>query len=520
MIASGLVNRRTRMWMAGFAIIGLAVILRAYRLPALFPILVDESIYLRWAEIIDHQGEWFISLLDGKQPLSYWLLAWMRRIGPADPLIGGRMISACAGVLSTAALFALGSRLAGPAVGALAALLYAMLPYALLYDHIAYTDALVNLFGILTAWTSLECFRATEKRWTMTLLAGSTLAVAALIKTTALQFAAFPLLVGLVRLHRNPRDLFVRLAAIAAIALCPLALVWRARPEGPLFQEINPLWHRSDFFTSPANLAAVASTAGINLRLIAGYAASYLTLPLVFIAAGGVVVLLLRRQSEVLAVIAAGLFPLAFQILLLQYFPSRYPFPHAWCVLLAAAAAVVWSGRAGILLALLLIVPLGLRSWNLASYPIFVLHATDAEEFLGSGPYSGFGAREAALFLRKESEAGPFVLLTDPFWGPPADTMFAYLQNRNGVRVYEAWWLQPGLGPYPLLPSGAVPVWKSHYQRVRASELNFAKTPRIYFVTDTNYRAPSEVLSRGSARLIARFPKENGRDSIDVYRLR
>jgi len=37
----------------------------------MFPILVDESIYLRWAEIIDHQGQWFISLLDGKQPLQY-----------------------------------------------------------------------------------------------------------------------------------------------------------------------------------------------------------------------------------------------------------------------------------------------------------------------------------------------------------------------------------------------------------------------------------------------------------------
>ena len=41
----------------------------------MFPVLVDESIYMHWAEIIEHQGQWFISLLDGKQPLQYWVLA-------------------------------------------------------------------------------------------------------------------------------------------------------------------------------------------------------------------------------------------------------------------------------------------------------------------------------------------------------------------------------------------------------------------------------------------------------------
>ncbi len=45
------------------AILVLAFFLRAYKLTTLFPVLVDESIYLRWAEIIHHQGQWFISLL-------------------------------------------------------------------------------------------------------------------------------------------------------------------------------------------------------------------------------------------------------------------------------------------------------------------------------------------------------------------------------------------------------------------------------------------------------------------------
>ena len=94
------------------AIIVLAAFFRAFRLMSLFPIVIDESIYLRWAEIIDHQGQWFISLLDAKQPFSYWIYALIRKAAPdSDPLFGPRLVSACAGIGSVLLLFRLGRRL-------------------------------------------------------------------------------------------------------------------------------------------------------------------------------------------------------------------------------------------------------------------------------------------------------------------------------------------------------------------------------------------------------------------------
>ena len=75
------------------ALLVLGFLLRAYRILEMFPILVDESIYLRWAEIIDHQGQWFISLLDGKQPLQYWLLTILRKVSEGDPLLAARLLS-------------------------------------------------------------------------------------------------------------------------------------------------------------------------------------------------------------------------------------------------------------------------------------------------------------------------------------------------------------------------------------------------------------------------------------------
>ena len=83
-----------------------AAIFRAYRIGTLFPILVDESIYLRWAEIIDHRGHWFISLLDAKQPLNFWIYAILRKALPDfDPLISARLVSVSAGLLSAACCF-------------------------------------------------------------------------------------------------------------------------------------------------------------------------------------------------------------------------------------------------------------------------------------------------------------------------------------------------------------------------------------------------------------------------------
>ena len=78
-------SRTGRRTLLGILVLGFA--LRAFKLTSLFPILVDESIYLRWAEIIDHQGQWFISLLDGKQPLQPWILALQRMTQPTAAVV-------------------------------------------------------------------------------------------------------------------------------------------------------------------------------------------------------------------------------------------------------------------------------------------------------------------------------------------------------------------------------------------------------------------------------------------------
>jgi len=168
----------------------------------------------------------------------------------------------------------------------------------------------------------------------------------------------------------------------------------------------------------------------------------------------------------------------------------------------------------------LLAVPLASRSIGLVLAPTRYLHPEDADQFLGSNPYAGWGVRDAVDYLRIESNKGPFVLLTDPYWGPPADAMFPYLNLRNGIRVHEAWWLQLSRST-SILPREQMVFTKSHYERVKGKRLDFRTVPRVFYVTDTGYSTVADVLKREpEARLVASFKKPNGVDSVDVYRLK
>lgn len=128
------------------AIICLFLILRLLTLTQL-PIFTDEAIYLRWAQIAKNDANWrFISLTDGKQPLFIWLAAvGMKFI--SDPLVAGRLISVLAGLGSMAGLFLLGREVfKNRVVGIISALLYAIFPFALIYDRMALYDSLVGTF--------------------------------------------------------------------------------------------------------------------------------------------------------------------------------------------------------------------------------------------------------------------------------------------------------------------------------------------------------------------------------------
>ena len=531
-----LTNLFSKNRLALVAILVLAFALRIYRLMENFPIVGDESIYLRWAEIIQHQGQWFISLLDGKQPLSYWLYSLTRFAWDGDQLLAARLISAAAGVFAAYGIFLIGRRLSGELAGLLGALFYALLPWAIMYDRLAFTEALVNLGGIAVVFTSLACFdwKRNDRRWTIA--AGLALGLAIFCKTTAALFGFFPALAGILLARRPVGTLLKRLSAIYGLALVFPLISWLGKPQVDTFETTNLLFHQSFFFVDPLELLKNPLTmAPKNFGLLTEYVPYYLTWPAAAASLVSILYLGWRRQRGVWLVASVSLLPIAVQIFILQQmFPTRYPFPHIWPLLLLMGIAAArlhnelksrlgsgWAGPVVSAAAVVLVAgPMVRQSAAILRNPKENILPGDSGYFLGTYAHAGFGVREAIDFLISEARKGQLVLLTDAIWSLPADAMFPYLNHQHGIRVHEAWWVQ--LSPnHPIMPNGKVELLRSHWERVKGGELDFRNVNRVYYVTDTNHNKYQDVMARQpTARILRRFPKPGGDYFVDVYRLK
>jgi hypothetical protein len=520
-------------------ILALGFVLRVFRLMENFPIVGDESIYLRWAEIIDHQGQWFISLLDGKQPLPFWLLALQRFAWDGDPLLAARLLSVAAGLLVAAGIYAIGKRLAGTSAGLTGALLYVALPWAIMYDRLAFVEAMVNLAGVAIVYTSIRCFRREGANdgggYRDAILAGLALGLGFFTKSTALLFAFFPALAGIWWQRGRPKALLGQLAVLYAIAAVFPVISWLGTPDVPTYETTNMVLHQSFFFATPEELIGNPfAVAVVNVPLFLDYISSYLTWPALAASLAALGYLSYRREWVAWLLFSVALLPLLVQIFILkQMFPTRYPFPHIWPLLLLAGMGLLrlfedltqrWEPRraaqvtaAALMLAL---APMLLQAVAIVRDPKANLSPHDSGYFLGTYSHAGFGVREAIDFLIAESSKGPLVLLTDPIWSVPADAMFPYLNFQHGIRVYEAWWTQLS-GNHPIFPNGTVDLIKSQYERVKAGKLDMTSLDRVYYVTDTNYYTPEAVrIRQPDAQLVQRFPKPGGEYFVDVYRLK
>jgi 4-amino-4-deoxy-L-arabinose transferase-like glycosyltransferase len=496
------------------AILLIAFVFRSARLLSLFPILIDESIYLRWAEIIQHQHVWFISLLDAKQPLSLWLLAGLRLVYRGDPLLAGRLLSVAAGVGSCIFLYRVGTTLDGVKAGLMAAALYAVFPYAVFYDRIAYTEALINLFCVALIWRSTRILQQDPPRKAEYVICGLVLGFGLLCKTTILQLSFAPALAVALSARKAYKPLVITYAIASVFPLASMLLV----PEGPTFGSNQMILHQQQFFTPVWQLLRDPFfNFRENFSLLLSYYYSYVGLLLLAAAVASSFYLAKRKRRTFLFVGSLFLFPAILQLFVLEYFPSRL----LLCAI-AAADLTASQRRYGMIVWLavsILLLASAERSLAIIRNPQKNLQKDDAEEFLGAHPYAGFGSREAVEYLRSQVGSG-FLVLTDPYWGPPADAMFIYLNGSRGIEIHEAWWLEISES-YPLLPPGKVPLMKSHYQRIFDKEIDLNLASRVYYVTDSDYSPSRQVHERnGNALLVASFKKPNSEESIDVYRLR
>ncbi|HWQ13585.1 MAG TPA: glycosyltransferase family 39 protein, partial [Roseiflexaceae bacterium] len=204
-----------------------AAVYLAARLPALqvLPLFNDEAVYLLRAAVFP--ADLPSTLGEGK--LMHELLLPLLTPLPGDPLVPARLLSVACGLGTIVGLWYCGRALGSGAAGALAGLLYATAPIAILHDLLAISDSLLTCAATLVLLASLHYAQHPRPEWRHAALLGTLLGLAALVKLPGLFLFAVPVLLSLALApppDRARRALQLRSALLVALvfiaALAPL----------------------------------------------------------------------------------------------------------------------------------------------------------------------------------------------------------------------------------------------------------------------------------------------------------
>jgi hypothetical protein len=397
---------RARRWLV------LALLLAAYfatRLTqlTLLPIFMDESMHVAWAVKFAREPGFLRPLDDGK--LLHILASSLVVPHAAEPLWGGRATAVVAGALALLSARGLGRRLFDPVTGLLAAALYVVCPFTLLYDRLDLADV------YLSAATGLTLLAATDLLARPSLRRGAALGLAmsacVLAKMPGLVTLAFP--VGGWALLA-PRRTGARRALALSYGLCVLVVI------GPLAYFLA---HTTQF---QAKLGRVpAGRLGLlleNLRLAAEWLWAYWTPPLFVVgAAAGILGAARRRGPELFLLFTAALPAALFAATARAWFPRYILFASVPFLVLAARGLVLawrwardrWPGQArlraaaGVLLGAALLSPALRFDHALLTDPTQApWPEVDGFQYVWGWP-SGYGWERAVAFLRDERSRHP-----------------------------------------------------------------------------------------------------------------
>lgn len=423
------------------AILALGLFLRTYKLN-LIPVFVDEAIYIRWAQVMRAETTLrFLPLSDGKQPLFMWVVIPMLKLF-SDPLIAGRVVSVLTGLGTTVGVFVLGSILfKSKKVSLLASLLYALSPFAILFDRMALVDSMLSFFGV---WTFIFTVLAIKKlRLDFAFIAGFFLGSAMITKSPALFFILLlPSLLPFVpfKKQKNIKLNFVKGIGLLFVIAVLAYGIFNILRLGPNFHLINSrnfdyVYPFSHILESPLDPFLPFFDRSLRWFVILG------PLAFVILIISSFFVNFSNFKKEVLVLLLWGLLPIVIQSEFAKVLTARYIFfalppfivlgssilkkfktpPHVYISYALIGLFVVQS--------LLFLIPF-FNNPVTARWP-------EKEAYLAEWT-SGVGIKEAATRIKEERDKNPgkaVIVGTEGYFGTLPDGLQIYLEKEPNITV-------------------------------------------------------------------------------------
>ncbi len=468
------------LWLGGIAI--LYVISRLINLTAL-PIFTDEAIYLRWSQIGGNDASWrFISLTDGKQPLFTWfVMATMRLI--KDPLFAGRLVSVAAGFLSIFGLYFLGSELfKNKRVGVIAAFLYLICPFTLMYDRMALYDAWVATFFIWNCYITVLLTRKVQLD--IALILGLTIGIGMLNKTSA-NFSLYLLPLSLLLFPFKEKGAlkqffkWVGLVLVVTVLSQGIYSILRLSPYFYIIAQKDTtfIYTFSEWITHPFRFWKG------NLHGEFDWVISYLTLPL-FITSIASIVMFWKKPMEKLLLIGWWFAPFFALALFGKVLYPRYVLFMSMPLLVLAAVTINWVIEyikpklfSSILILLLCFSAVKLSVSIITDIKNAPIPRSDIGQYINDWP-AGWGNNELVSYFEREAQDKKIAIYTEGTFGLYPFALEIYLWQNKNIEIHGIW------PPPATIPEDIV---------------ESAKTKSTYFVVyqkQSGYNWPLTLLSK------------------------
>jgi len=411
----------------------------------LLPVFADESIYIRWSQLIidDWQQYAFFPLNDGKTPLHMWLMVPFLTFFK-DPLFAGRFLSVLVGIMQVFVLAKIVKKLGGDRKSQLLSmLLVSILPFWYFHHRMALIDAFFTLLLSLSFGFALDVIKTKKVNHSRILLTGLFFGLALWTKIPAFLFTPVFFILILLPKKLKLKERMVLLAKLCVsllIGLCVFMLLKLHPAFGQLFTR------GGDFLYSISDLLAegVLTVIVRNIRGFTGFLSMYLTWPVLALSVLGMCIGKHQRTNKVLFLSALSF--LAPVILIGKVVYPRYLLPVS--IFFTIAAILAWQDlfsyiKDKIFRLLLLPVFLLLVFYPSAKFIYYSLTdiakipftEADKEQYLYEWS-AGFGVKETVEFIKEEAKDKTVIVATEGYFGTLPDAVLMYLHNQDVTNIF------------------------------------------------------------------------------------
>lgn len=433
------------------------------------PMFTDEAIYLRWAQIAKQDAAWrFISLTDGKQPFFIWLVMVAMRF-VQDPLLAGRLVSVGAGLGSLIGLFFLGRELfRNHWVGIISTSLYALYPFALVYDRMALYDGLVGTFAIWSLF--LAVLLARRIQLDLSLLLGMVLGGGVLNKSIGfLSIYLLPLSLFLFDWRGGKRRRrFLKWCFFMLVSVVLAYSFYSILRLSPFFHIIK---QKDALFVYPLNewLAHPFEFFWGNLWIgQRDWLLRYMKIPVLVLVVASFFIRREFLREKVLLVLWFAV-PFAALALFGKTLYPRFTFFMTLSLIPLAGFSLYWIQKSLKRFHFFFASFLILFSWFRTDYLILTnfersgIPKADIHQYLTDWPAGG-GIKEAVAFFEEEGRKGKLVIGTQGTFGLMPYSLEIYLVKNPNVRIVGFWPIEETVPQELTEASRRMPTYVIFYQ--------------------------------------------------------